>query len=228
MAADARPAATDRLSGAARRAGAAWRNLGSDQRLAAIAALALFGTMLLPWYSTTSRGKSNKVPHSGILTLGWIEFAILLVSLGVLALLFARAERRPFHLPGGDGTVVMAAGAWVGVLFVWRLFDRPSFGGGVAVELSWGIFFAWVAAGVLTYAGSRIRAAHRLEPPLPVPQTEERRPPSEIRLPEERPHLAETQVLPDRGPPADPPPPPPPRRPAPEPPEQPRIPGMPD
>jgi transcriptional regulator GlxA family with amidase domain len=47
------------------------------------------------------------------------------VALAVLGLLFARAERRAFHLPLGDGTVIAAAGAWAGVLIVVRLLDRP-------------------------------------------------------------------------------------------------------
>ncbi len=40
---------------------------------------------------------------------------MLLVSVGVLATLLARAEGRDFHLPGGDGTIVMLAGAWVAI-----------------------------------------------------------------------------------------------------------------
>ena len=50
---------------------------------------------------------------------------MLLVSVAVLALLFARGERRAFHLPGGDGVVVLLAGAWVAVLVFYRMFDKP-------------------------------------------------------------------------------------------------------
>jgi len=84
----------------------------------------------------------------------------------VLFLLFARAERRAFHLPGGDGGVITAAGAWVAFLVVWRFFDRPDLGRGVAVGLQWGIFVALTAGIALAYAGVRIRAAQRPEPPL--------------------------------------------------------------
>src|SRR5688500_9397357 len=55
----------------------------------------------------------------------FVEVAEILVALGVLVLLFARAEGRRFHLPFGDGTVIAAAGIWAGVLIVIRLFDRP-------------------------------------------------------------------------------------------------------
>jgi hypothetical protein len=116
-------------------------------------------------------------------------------------LLFARGERRAFHLPGGDGAVVLAAGLWAVLLIVWRLFDKPDVAvAGGTVGLKWGIFVALGAAIALAVAGNRVRAAGRPEPPLrrPVPQPTAAEP-SEVRLPDERPHLAETEVLPGRG-----------------------------
>jgi hypothetical protein len=84
----------------------------------------------------------------------------------VIVMLFARAERRAFHLPCGDGTVVTAAGGWAALLIFYRVFDRPD-GAGYPVGIEWGFFLAFVAAGSLAYAGWRIRHAHRPEPPLP-------------------------------------------------------------
>jgi hypothetical protein len=52
---------------------------------------------------------------------------------------------------------------------VLRLFDKPgisSHGIAANVGVQWGIFFALAAAGLLTYAGSRMRGARRPEPPL--------------------------------------------------------------
>jgi hypothetical protein len=157
--------------GAARRIGGAWRTLGGDQRLAAGAALALFVCLFLPWYSTSptvvpAHKQAASLSHSGLSTFGWVEAAVLLVAVAVLFLLFARAERRAFHLPGGDGGVIAAAGAWVAFLVLWRFFDRPNFGTGVAVGLQWGIFVTLAVGIVLAYAGMRVRAAHRPEPPL--------------------------------------------------------------
>jgi hypothetical protein len=157
--------------GAARRIGRAWRTLGGDQRLAAGAALALFVCLFLPWYSTSptvvpAHKQAASLSHSGLSTFGWVEAAVLLVSVAVLFLLFARAERRAFHLPGGDGGVITAAGAWVAFLILWRFFDRPSFGTGVAVGLQWGIFVTLAVGAVMAYAGTRVRAAQRPEPPL--------------------------------------------------------------
>jgi hypothetical protein len=143
--------------------------------MAAYGALGLLASMLLPWYDTTgavrapgsAKALTAHDTQTALQAFTWVEAAILLVALGVLALLFARAERRPFHLPGGDGAVVTAAGAWVILLVIWRLFDKPTLGTGVAVKLHWGIFVALIPAAALCVAGQRMRAAHRPEPPLP-------------------------------------------------------------
>jgi len=81
-------------------------------------------------------------------------------------LVFARGERRTFHLPGGDGTVIFAAGLWAALLIFYRVFDRPDVKGAAGtVGIQWGFFAAFVAAGALAYAGQRIRMAGRPEPP---------------------------------------------------------------
>jgi hypothetical protein len=205
---EAAPAAGERAAGGVRRVRAAWRALAPEQRLVAFAALGLLLTMFLPWYSTTSPGKLGKRivavhdTQSAIGAFSWVEAAVLLVALGVLALLFARGERRAFHLPGGDGAVITGAGVWACVLIVWRFFDKPELGTGVSVGLEWGIFVALAAAVGLVLAGNRVRAAHRPEPPLaqaepppPPPGT-----PVAVRIPDERPHLEETRVMADRSP----------------------------
>jgi hypothetical protein len=114
-------------------------------------------------------------------------------------LLFARGERKGFHLPGGDGTIVTLGGAWTCVLMIWRFFDKPAAGPGVTVTLAWGIFAALAVAAFLTYAGLRLRAAHRPEPPLPAaddPPARGIEGPAAVHIPEDRPHLAPTTVLP--------------------------------
>jgi hypothetical protein len=154
-----------------------WRALARERRLAAYAAFGLFAALFLPWYQETviASGKVNLRSASATLT-GWgafsfAEAALLVTAAGVLTLLFQRAEGRAFHLPGGDGFVVMAAGVWSCVLIVWRIFDKQgtSSQGQLATTsgIEWGIFVALAVAAVLAYAGSRIRAAHQPEPPLP-------------------------------------------------------------
>jgi hypothetical protein len=103
---------------------------------------------------------------------------VLLVAAAVLILLFVRAEGQAFHVPGGDGGVITAAGLWTCVLIVWRIFDKEGTSRHEQIAytsgIEWGIFVALGIAAVLTYSGSQIRLAHEPEPPLPGEQTPSR------------------------------------------------------
>ena len=79
--------------------------LNFEQRVAAAAALLLIVSTFGPF--------------------SFVEAGELLLAGGVLALLFARAEGKRFHLPFGDGTVIAVAGLWAGALIVARLLERP-------------------------------------------------------------------------------------------------------
>ena len=154
----------------------AWNLLEPEQRLAAVAALALWVTMLLPWYvDTIIPVKGSTVVTRETLTafgsFSFVEAAVLLVSAGVLVLLFARAERRAFHLPGGDGFIITAGGVWTAILIFYRMLDTPHATVSASrvvtdVGLKWGIFLALIAAIGLAYSGVRVKAAHRPEPDL--------------------------------------------------------------
>lgn len=155
----------------------AWGALEPEQRLAAAAALALWVTLLLPWYhkdvTETVHGRLQAAGHNvtGFGAFSFVEAAVLLVSVGVLAMLWARGEDRRFHMPGSDGLIVMLAGGWVALLVFYRMLDTPSLsqhGGSVVTDVGvqWGIFIALLAAGGLAYAGWRMRAASAPEPPL--------------------------------------------------------------
>jgi hypothetical protein len=179
----------------------AWSVLDRDRRLAAIAAIALFAAMFLPWYqrnAVVSAVKTERLVSSNLnafQVFSFVEAAVLLVAAAVLFLLFERAEGKSFHLPGGDGGVVLAAGLWCALLLVLRLFDKPSVtqhGVAANVGVQWGIFFALAAAGLLAYAGSMMRAGQRPEPPLmrrrartPPRSTPPRRPPEPPELEED-------------------------------------------
>jgi hypothetical protein len=147
-----------------------WRAMAPEQRLAAVAALGLLITMFFPWYGLQSLNRKTGEIHSHSINafgdVSFVEAAVFLVAAGVIVLLFARAERRAFHLPGGDGMIVTIAGGWAALLIFYRVFDRPD-GGGYPVGIEWGFFLAFIAAGGLAFAGWRIRQAHRPEPPLP-------------------------------------------------------------
>ena len=85
----------------------------ADQRLAAARGrrCCLLLSMLLPWYQETGNAHRRRQARLSLAdsknafqVYSFVEASIFLVALGVLALLFARGERKAFHLPGGDGT----------------------------------------------------------------------------------------------------------------------------
>jgi hypothetical protein len=81
-----------------RRVARAWDALAPEQRMAAAAALAMWVSMFLPWYGksvTESVKNSLKAAGYNLTAFGafsFVEAAVLLVSAGVLAMLFARDD----------------------------------------------------------------------------------------------------------------------------------------
>jgi drug/metabolite transporter (DMT)-like permease len=135
-----------------------WRRLNFEQRVAAVGALLLVVSTFGPF--------------------SFVEAAEVLVGLGVLVLLRQRAERRRFHLPFGDGTVILGAALWAALLIVIRLFDRP-----LGQNL-----LALACAGILGLAGAAER--HKRPPDDLPPEEKPTRPipPSEAateRMPDE-------------------------------------------
>jgi hypothetical protein len=132
-----------------------FRLLNAEQRTAAVGALLLAVSTFGPF--------------------SFVEAAEILIALGVLTLLRARALGKRFHLPFGDGTVIAAAGAWAAALIVVRLFDRP-----LGQNL-----LALACAAILILAGLREKAKrpaddlpeeHRTPPIRRRPQRPARRP----------------------------------------------------
>jgi hypothetical protein len=146
----------------------AWHAMDHEQRLASVGSVALLVTMFLPWYGLQSLNRKTGVISSHAINafgdVSFVEAAVFLVAAAVVLMLVARVEGRHFHLPGGDGTIVMVAGGWAAVLIFYRVFSRPA-GNGYPVGIEWGFFLAFVAAGALTYAGWRMRSVERPEPP---------------------------------------------------------------
>jgi hypothetical protein len=116
------------VSRALREAGRSWRLLNFEQKVTAVGALLLAVSTFGPF--------------------SFVEAAELLIAGALLALLYARAQGRRFHLPFGDGTVILAAGIWAALLISVRLFDR-SLGQNL---------LALVCSGILIVAGAAERA----------------------------------------------------------------------
>jgi hypothetical protein len=159
-----------RVRDAARRAGVVWRRVSFEQKVAIVGALLLIVSTFGPF--------------------SFVEAAEVLVGLGVLALVGARGEGRRFHLPFGDGTVVLAAGIWAALLIVVRLFERP-----LGQNL-----LALGCAAILGVAGAAERAKR---PPDDLPD-EEAKPAAAPPTPD--PSRTETAVLPRGEPPQTDPP----------------------
>ena len=153
-----------------------WAGLAPEQRRAGLAAIVLCLTLALPWYhedvTITIAGRLVAAGHnvSGFGAFSFVEASLLLVSVAVLVLLFYRGEGRAFHLPGGDGPVIMAAGSWQALLIFYRMLDTPhlSTGAGKIVTQTAcnGHLHSHARRARAAYTGARIRAAHRPEPRL--------------------------------------------------------------
>lgn len=172
----------DRVRTVADRVFRAWRGMAPEQRLASIAALVLLATLFLPWYEKsvydTSLRRYVEDTLTGFGSADFVMASVVLVALAVLAMTLARGEGRGFHLPGGDGIVIMVAGGWCALLIFYRVLDHPDVSGEAAtIGIQWGVFVAFLAAAFLVYAGFRIRLAHRPEPPLPLEARRARRRP---------------------------------------------------
>jgi hypothetical protein len=171
-----------RTLSARRRAVVIWRRVSFEQKVAVVGALLLIVSTFGPF--------------------SFVEAAEILVGLGVLALVGARGEGRRFHLPFGDGTVVMAAGIWAAILIAVRLFERP-----LGQNL-----LALACAAILGVAGAAERAKRPpddlpaeepVSPTAPAPPADEA---TTVAQPAPDASRTETAVLPrPEPPPADPP-----------------------
>ena len=175
----------------------AWRELRPEQRRVALASLGLFVSMFLPWYDKTDTvvvhgsAKATQTSLSAFQAFSFVEAAVLLVSAGLLTMLLARAEGRTFQLPGGDGAIVMLGGGWTALLIFYRLLDKPELQGNeritATVGVEWGIFIALLLALGVVFAGARMRADERPEPPLRRARTSRPRAPVDPRRPAQPP-----------------------------------------
>jgi hypothetical protein len=158
-----------------------WRALSPEQHRSAIAALALWVAMFLPWYSETavsigSRSSAASVSLTAWDAFGFVELVLLVITVAVVWLLFLRGEQRGPRVPGGDGATIAAAGGLAAILIFYRMLDRSQLtsarNGLLSTGIEWGIFLAVAAAVWLAYSGVAMRRASRpgaaaADPPSP-------------------------------------------------------------
>jgi hypothetical protein len=156
----------------------AFRALTRDQRMSAVAALALWITMFLPWYSVTVAKGVAGASLSAWSAFGLVQVLVLLISLGTLVLLFFRGERRALGAHSADtALLVTILGSVAAIAVLWGIFDRPGGALAVASGIGWGIVIALLAAIWLAWTGfSAYRRDRGAGPPPAVEaRPEERR-----------------------------------------------------
>jgi hypothetical protein len=138
--------------------------LRAGRRFAALAAIAIAGSLLLPWYGFRIKGFGT-VAQTGLDAFGWGQATLILVVAAALVLiaLGARGYRPP--RPLSEGSLLLAAGIWAGLVCGYLMLDRPeeleSF---TTIRLRYGIFVAVGAAAALALGGLRVRQEARQAP----------------------------------------------------------------
>ena len=132
-----------------------FRSLPPPARLAAVGALAVPGSMLLPWYGVQFGPGLSK---TGLDSFGLGELALLLTD-GAAVYLIARCARG-YELPRPlrEGSLLAVAGAWSAVLVGYLMLDKPDgIAGHTNIHLRYGIFVALGASLALLVGGLRLR-----------------------------------------------------------------------
>lgn len=145
-----------RLAG---RLGRAARGMGPSERLASLGAVAVFFSMLLPWYRAPV--ESNLV-QTGAGAFNFALAALLATMAAVLLLAIEVGDGYRPPRPLSIGTLLLLAGVWGGLIVLFAtFFDRPQFDlGGVNddYEIAYGTFVALGGTAAIAVAGLRRRA----------------------------------------------------------------------
>jgi hypothetical protein len=138
--------------------GARFRALGAGQRLAAIGALVVLGSMVLPWYGfKVIPGLSQ----TGLDAFGWGQGALAITAIAALALISRGAAGRALPRPLAEGPLLVVAGGWAALLVGYLMIDRPNAFDPLKVTLSYGIFVTLGGAVTMILGGMRtVRERH--------------------------------------------------------------------
>ena len=127
------------------------------ERIAAIGAIVVVGSPLLPWYGVSVGGGLAK---TGFDAFGLAQLAMLITAGAALALIARRMRGYSPPRPLGTGGLLVASGIWIGVLLCYLIADRPDeIAGSLDVNLRLGPFVALGGAAALIVGGMRVRDA---------------------------------------------------------------------
>lgn len=132
-----------------------YRSLRPPARLAALGALAILASLLLPWYGLRLTGGLAK---TGIDSFGVGQLALVLTVGAALYLIVRCAGDYRLPRPLHEGTLLAVAGAWAALLVGYLMLDRPDgIAGFTELRLRYGIFVALGGAVALFVGGLRLR-----------------------------------------------------------------------
>jgi hypothetical protein len=131
------------------------RPLSPAERIVGAGAIAVFASMLFPWYGIAF---SNGLSVTGLDRFGFAH-AALLITVGAAVYLVAReAAGRPVPRPLRAAELVAVAGTWAALLCFFLIADRPEeLAGRPDVQLRYGIFVALAGCLAIIVGGVRMR-----------------------------------------------------------------------
>jgi hypothetical protein len=132
-----------------------FRSLPPPARLATVGALAVLGSMLMPWYGIQF---GPGLSQTGFDSLGLGQLAVVLTCGAVLYLVIRCAAGYRPPRPLSEGGLLAVAGVWAALLVAYLMIDRPDeIAGHTHIHLRYGIFVAMGGAVAMLVGGLRLR-----------------------------------------------------------------------
>jgi len=129
--------------------------LTRGERIAAIGALVVIASPLLPWYGVPVGGGLSK---SAFEDFGLAALAMLITAGAALTLIVRRMRGHMLPRPLGVGGLLMVCGAWICLLVVYLIAARPeALAGSDNVNLRIGPFVCLGGAVAIVVGGMRVR-----------------------------------------------------------------------
>jgi hypothetical protein len=136
-----------------------WAGLRPAERIAALGAVLMIGSLLFPWYGIELELFSG-FSQTGLEAFGFGHGALVATAAAALLLIVrCGAGYRPPR-PLDEGALLILAAIWGAVVVAYLAIDRPDeIAGFTTVRLRYGLFVALGGAAALLSGGVRLRQA---------------------------------------------------------------------
>jgi hypothetical protein len=133
--------------------------LSPAERIAALGALTVAGSLLFPWYGIELE-LFGGFSQTGLEAFSFAHAALLLTAAAALGVIWLCARGYKLPRPLGEGALLIAAGVWIAVLATYLAIDRPDeIAGFDRVRLRYGAFVSLGGAAAVVLGGIRLRLA---------------------------------------------------------------------